>query len=77
MSDIRNLPDGTRPIGKAVWMGGFGLLFELALLLFNACHADGRKAILTPTADRIRGRTPILLWAVAVLEAVVVIVVWL
>lgn len=77
MSDIRNLPDGTRPIGKAVWMGSLGLLFETALLLFNACHAEGRKALLTPTTDRIRGRTPTMLWAVALLETVAVIVVWL
>ena len=76
-SDFRHASDSVGRIGRPLWIGGAGLLFETVLLLFNACQSEGRKALLAPTADRIKGRTPIMLWAVALLEAVAVIVVWL
>lgn len=76
-SDLRNSAASNGPVGRTLWIGGVGLLFEIALLLSSFCQSAGRKALLAPTPDRIKGRIPILLRAVAVLEIVAVIVVWL
>jgi hypothetical protein len=77
LSDFRQAPvEAARP-GRLVWIGGIGLLVELGSLLASLRYVEVREALFSPTRHRIGGTLPYLLKAVAILEGVAVVVVWL
>lgn len=75
-SDYQEAPINNAIRGKPLWMGTLGLLFELGVIVFHLGRKDDREALLAPTADRVFGRLPLMLWFMALLGAIAVVVVW-
>lgn len=76
-SDYR-YPEGdlNRP-GRLIWVGGVGLLVEVVTLLMSMRYPQIRAALFERAPQKIKGRLPYMLKALAVLQAIAVSFVWL